>query len=73
MVSLRPDMKHLRLADLGTPDDDIDLVLDTSAHLAARERAMAEHRSQTSPFDGLPEDLRRAFLTRDHLKVAASS
>lgn len=73
MVTLRPEMKHLRLADLGTPDDDIDLVIDTSAHLAARERAMREHRSQASPFDGLPEDLRRAFLTRDHLKIAWSS
>jgi LmbE family N-acetylglucosaminyl deacetylase len=73
MVSLRPDMAHLRLADLGTPDDDIDLVVDTSIHLAARERAMAEHRSQTSPFEGLPEDLRLAFLTREHLQVATLS
>lgn len=73
MVSLRPDMTHLRLADLGTPDEEIDLVVDTSAHLTARERAMAEHRSQASPFEGLPDDLRRAFLTRDHLKVAAPS
>ena len=28
---------------------------------------MAEHRSQSSPFDGLSHDLRRAFLTLDHL------
>jgi LmbE family N-acetylglucosaminyl deacetylase len=73
MVSMRPDMKHLRLADLGTPDEDVDLVIDTSAHLTAREQAMAEHRSQTSPFDGLPEDLRRSFLTRDYLRVAPTS
>jgi hypothetical protein len=35
--------------------------------LERREAAMAEHHSQTSPFDGLSDDLRRAFLTLDHL------
>ncbi len=36
--------------------------------LGARDRAIAVHSSQTSPYDGLPDDLRRAFLGRDHLK-----
>ncbi|MBA2956200.1 PIG-L family deacetylase [Nocardioides sp. CGMCC 1.13656] len=67
MVEARPDMEHLRYADLGTPDDEIAVVLDTATHLGARERAIAAHASQTSPFDGLPDDLRRAFLTREHL------
>lgn len=67
MVEARPDMEHLRYAGLGTPDDEIAVVLDTEAHLEARERAIAVHASQTSPYDGLPDDLRRAFLTRDHL------
>lgn len=42
-------------------------MLDTSGHLPRREAAIAAHRSQTSPFEGLPDDLRRAFLGRDHL------
>lgn len=67
MVQARPDMAHLQYADLGTPDGDIAVVLDTTAHLAARERAIAVHATQTSPYEGLPDDLRRAFLTRDHL------
>ena len=54
-------------AALGRPDAEVTDVLDTSHVLECREAAMAEHRSQTSPFDGLSDDLRRAFLTRDHL------
>jgi LmbE family N-acetylglucosaminyl deacetylase len=67
MLQARPDLAHLRYAELGTPDEDVALVLDTSAHLQARERAIAVHASQTSPYEGLPDDLRRDFLTRDHL------
>jgi len=64
----RPDMEHLDadVAALGTPDDEITTVIDTSEFLAARERAIAAHATQTSPFDGLPDDLRRAFLGTDH-------
>ena len=54
-------------AALGRPDADVTDVLDTRHVLECREAAMAEHRSQTSPFDGLSDDLRLAFLTRDHL------
>jgi LmbE family N-acetylglucosaminyl deacetylase len=66
----RPDMEHLDadVAHLGTPDDELTTVLDTSAHLPVRERAIALHASQSSPFDGLPDDLRRAFLATDHLR-----
>ena len=67
MVTIRPDLAHLRYADLGTPDEQIAIVLDTTDHLEARERAIAVHASQTSPYDGLPDELRRAFLTREHL------
>ncbi|MEP9364069.1 PIG-L family deacetylase [Nocardioides sp. CN2-186] len=67
MIDVRPEMAHLAYADLGTPDDLIAIVLDTTAHLAVREQAIALHRTQTSPYDGLPDDLRRDFLTRDHL------
>ena len=67
MATVRPEMAHLRYADLGTPDEEVALVIDTAEHLEAREQAMARHASQTSPYDGLPEDLRRDFLTREHL------
>ena len=53
--------------DLGTPDELVTTVLDTAEHLSRREQAIAAHRSQTSPFESLPADLRRAFLARDHL------
>jgi N-acetyl-1-D-myo-inositol-2-amino-2-deoxy-alpha-D-glucopyranoside deacetylase len=63
-------MEHLDadVAALGTPDEEITTVIDVAEHLAARERAMALHASQTSPFEGLPDDLRRAFLATDHLR-----
>ncbi|UOY02110.1 PIG-L deacetylase family protein [Blastococcus sp. PRF04-17] len=69
MRSVRPDTAYHGLdpATLGRADEDVTDVLDTTAVLDRREAAMAEHRSQTSPFDGLSADLRRAFLTADHL------
>ena len=70
MRTERPDMEHLDadVAALGTPDDDITTVLPAAEHLPARERAMAVHASQTSPYEGLPDDLRRAFLADVHLR-----
>ena len=69
MRSLRPDTAYHSLdpGDLGRSDDEVTDVLDGSDVLAQREAAMAEHRSQASPFDGLSDELRAAFLTRDHL------
>lgn len=67
MRTAHPETPYLGLEDLGTPDDRIDLVLDQQAHLPARERAIALHRSQVSPFEGLPDQLREAFLAHDHL------
>ena len=68
MVELDPDSAYLGLQvdDLGRPDAEL-TPIDTSAALAVREQAIACHRSQASPFDGLPPDLRRAFLTTDHV------
>jgi LmbE family N-acetylglucosaminyl deacetylase len=70
MKAARPDMEHLDadLAALGTPDEEITTVVDVAEHLPVRERAIALHASQTSPFEGLPDDLRRAFLATDHLR-----
>ena len=69
MRSLRPGTAYHSLdpADLGRADAEITDVLDGSGVLDLREAAMAEHRSQASPFDGLSDELRRAFLTADHL------
>jgi LmbE family N-acetylglucosaminyl deacetylase len=66
----RPDMEHLDadVAAIGTPDDEITTIIDVSEHLEARERAIAVHASQSSPFGGLPDDLRRAFLSTDHAR-----
>jgi LmbE family N-acetylglucosaminyl deacetylase len=66
----RPDMEHLNAdtAGLGTPDEELTTVLDATEHLPARERAIAAHVSQTSPFEGLPAELRRAFLDTVHLR-----
>ncbi len=58
---------YTELPEIGTPDEELTTVLDTGEHLAAREAAIALHRSQRSPFAGLPDDLRRAFLGREHL------
>lgn len=58
---------YVELPDIGTPDDDVTTLLDTSAHYRARLDAIARHRSQHSPFEEIPEDLRRRFLTAEHL------
>lgn len=69
MRSLRPGTAYHSFdpADLGRPDEEVTDVLDGRDVLAQREAAMAEHRSQASPFEGLSDDLRSAFLTADHL------
>lgn len=69
MRALRPDTVYLQLdpASLGRPDAEVTDVLDGTAVLDRRTAAIAEHRSQTSPFDGLSPDLQRAFLATDHL------
>jgi LmbE family N-acetylglucosaminyl deacetylase len=66
---VRPTAEHLDLdrEGLGRPMEDITTILDTSGVRDIRDRASLSHRSQTTPFDSMPEDLRRAFLTTDHL------
>lgn len=64
-----PDRPYLDVDDvgLGTRDEDLTTVVDTSAHLDARRAAIRCHRSQSSPFADLPPDLERAFLATEHL------
>ena len=68
MRTANVDREHLTIDEneLGRPDDEL-LTIDTSAVLSTRERAIACHLSQSSPFEGLPADLRRRFLTTDHI------
>ncbi len=54
--------------EIGTPEDEITTVVDTARHYTTRLTAISRHRSQASPYDGLPEDLRRRFLCVDHLR-----
>jgi N-acetyl-1-D-myo-inositol-2-amino-2-deoxy-alpha-D-glucopyranoside deacetylase len=62
------DAYHALEADaIGRPDAEITDVLDVRDVLAEREAAIAAHRSQTSPFEGLSPELREAFLGTDHL------
>jgi LmbE family N-acetylglucosaminyl deacetylase len=67
MTERDPGSSYLHLGELGTPDEDIDLVLDTTAWYERREQAIAVHQSQISPFEDLPQDLRREWLTTEHL------
>ena len=66
---VRPTAEHLDLdrEGLGRPETDITTILDTSDVRELRDRASELHRSQTAPFDSMPDDLRVAFLTTDHL------
>lgn len=64
----QPDSDHLALGELGTPEEEITTVVDTTDHLDLRERAIAVHRSQTSPYEVMPADLRREFLTAERLR-----
>jgi LmbE family N-acetylglucosaminyl deacetylase len=68
--TLNPDAVYLDLDldSLGRPDLELTRV-DTSPYLDAREAAIACHRSQRSPYDGLSDGLRRAFLTNDFIVV----
>jgi LmbE family N-acetylglucosaminyl deacetylase len=68
MRSVRPDTAYHSIdpAVLGRPDADITDTVDVTDVLERREAAMAEHRSQVSPYDGLSPELRRALLGTDH-------
>ncbi len=57
----------LDLDGLGTPDAQLTAV-DVGRHVDVRERAIACHRSQSSPFDGLSPELRHAFLATSFIK-----
>jgi LmbE family N-acetylglucosaminyl deacetylase len=53
--------------ELGRRDEEITTVIDTADVVDLRRAAMAEHRSQVSPFDGLSDALGWAFLSEAQL------
>ncbi len=61
-----PDTAYLDLdiEHLGRPDTELSPI-DNSEFLSVREAAIACHRSQRSPYEGLSAELRQAFLTTD--------
>ena len=52
---------------LGTADSELKTI-DVGRFLEVRERAIACHRSQKSPYEGLSPELRRAFLSTDFIQ-----
>jgi hypothetical protein len=67
---VRPSSGHLVIDldrdGLGRRIEDITTVLDTSGVRDVRTHASALHRSQTPPFDSMPEHLLDTFLAQDH-------
>jgi len=61
-----PDSPYLSAP--GTPEALVTTLVDSTELLAQREKAIAAHSSQVSPFDGLPADLYRDFLTVERLQ-----
>jgi N-acetyl-1-D-myo-inositol-2-amino-2-deoxy-alpha-D-glucopyranoside deacetylase len=53
-------------SEMGTPDDQITTVVDTTAHIPLRWQAMRAHASQTPPYDLMSPELQHAFLAADH-------
>lgn len=69
LATVRPDGGHLDLdrAGLGRPEAEVTTRLDTQALRPLREKAIALHASQVSPYADMPEDVVTGFLTTDRL------
>jgi LmbE family N-acetylglucosaminyl deacetylase len=52
--------------DLGVPDDEITTIIDVAHVASTRRAAIAEHRTQTSPFTGVSADLVTEILSKDY-------
>jgi hypothetical protein len=57
--------RSLPFAD-GQARDQITTVVDTTAHISLRWRAIQVHASQTPPYDLMSPELQHAFLAADH-------
>lgn len=60
---------YLAIGELGTPDEDITLVVDVASHMETRWAAIRAHTSQASPFDDLDTELQQEFLGSDRLRL----
>lgn len=60
---------YLAMRELGTPDEDITLVVDVAEHLSTRWEAIRAHASQASPYDDLVPELQHEFLAFDRLRL----
>jgi hypothetical protein len=74
MRSQHPETVYLDLDvdSLGTPDAEL-TAIDGTDVLEVREHAIACHRSQSSPYDGLSAELRRTFLSTDFVQEVTPS
>lgn len=64
----QPDAAHLALGELGTPESEVTTIIDTSDQLELRERAIAAHASQISPYEVMGPALRAKFLSAERLR-----
>jgi LmbE family N-acetylglucosaminyl deacetylase len=71
LARMDPDAAHLAIDvdrdDVGWPEDEVSVVLDSRPYRELRERAALEHRTQKPPFEGMRADLVDAFLDTDRL------
>ena len=69
LALVRPDTEHLAEPEPppGRPMEEVTTILDSRPYMELRARASAAHASQTSPFEGMPPELRDAFIGTDHL------
>lgn len=68
LTELNPGSSYLELGELGTPDELITTVVDTSSVYERRWQAIRAHASQQSPYEMLPLTLQHAFLATDYLR-----
>jgi LmbE family N-acetylglucosaminyl deacetylase len=73
-AQFRVDLNGQQLPFFGTPDDEIDAVLDVAAWVEQRMAGWDCHKSQHNPqgmWSGVPDEARRAFASREHLQLVA--
>ncbi len=63
-----PGSEYLALGELGTPEEAITTVIDSDRWYELRCRAIEAHRSQSSPYEVMPAELKRQFLTNECLQ-----
>jgi LmbE family N-acetylglucosaminyl deacetylase len=71
LARMDPGAVHLAMDvdrdDVGWPEDEVSVVLDSRPYRDVRAKAAQEHRTQKPPFEGMPAHLQDAFLDTDRL------